>query len=296
MTPRTPTLRRSRSGASTTVGLTLWIALGAGALALAPGTAQAQSAQEILGRALEANSRRLAGIDNLTVRQDAMGVSTTTYLEKEMVEGYPVLYPRHVGAMGVEMDDEGWEFWADPRSLYGEAADKWILEGAGSVDGRATWQLSIAGSDIPVLDDDSDDDEIFEAERLLMDLDQERLVPLRIEVQGIQMEEDRERPMTMVLYFSDYREVEGYLHPFLTVVEMGLGQEGLSPEEIAEARQAMEEFERQMVQVPEAQRQMMEEMLGDQIRMFEQVLAGEDVQWEIRVTELVANQGPPDGA
>jgi hypothetical protein len=292
--PFTPPVWRLPKRALSTV--VVWTAVAGGLLVLAPERAEAQTARDILARALEANTSRLAGIENLTIRQDVMGMSMVTYLEKEMVDGYPVLWPRQVGAMGMEMEDDSWEFLTNPRDLYGRSAEHWTLEGRGSVDGRATWRLSIEGKDIPGMDEDpwDDDDALFEAGRMIMDLDQERLVPLRIEIDGLQgTETGGTVPMSMVMSFSDYREVQGYLHPFLMVMEMTMG-EGADPAELAEAREQWAEFQRQMEQMPPEQRRMMEEMMGDQIRMFEGMVSGDPVRSEIRVTELLVNRGPPE--
>jgi hypothetical protein len=292
--PPAPTLSRS-----STLAMALWTALGAGLLALVPERAEAQSAREIMARALDENSRRLAGIENLTMRIEAMGISMTTYLEKEMVDGYPVLWPREVGGMGMglEIDEEPWEFLTNPRDMYGGAAEHWVLEGRGSVEGRATWRLSIDGANIPgIADADWGDDEaVFEAGRMVMEMDQERLVPLRMEIEGIQeMEGGRSVPMSIAMTFSDYREVGGYLHPFLTVMEVTMGEGGMDPAELAEARRSLEEFQRQLEQMPPEQRRMMEEMMGEQIRAFEGMLSGEPMLTEVRVTEILVNQGPPE--
>lgn len=286
-----------------------WTALGAGVPALvfllgalaaliAPPEAQAQSARDILNRTLEAHDRRLAGVENVTIRQEVMGIMSTAHLVKEMVDGHPVLRPDDQDGMDMDLADEAWQVWTDPRSLFSQVMDHWVLEGAGNVDGRRSWTLSIDGQHLPqdaYWDDEpgwDDDEEDFEAERLIMDLDQDRLVPLRMFMEGTISEFGEPRPVSVTMSFSDYREVDGFLHPFLTTVEMDMSQ-AFSPEEVAEARQAMEEFRRQLEQAPEAQREMMEQMMAGQMEMFEQMLEGETVRMEVRVTELLVNRGPP---
>lgn len=270
-----------------------------GLLAAPPFAADAQSAQDIVQRVLDASERRMAGVENLTLRQDVMGVSTTTYMIKEEVDGYPVLRPHSVDAMGVDVDlmEDSWDVWADPRSMYGPTMDQWVLEGTGNVDGHETWRLSL--SDLELLDWDDEEmweeDAIFEADRLLLEVDRERLVPLRMEIEGEVQDEGGPKPVRMVMSFSDYRTVQGYMHPFLTVVEMDMGAAGLSDEEVREAREAMAEFQRELENMPPAQREMMERMMADQMEMFEQMLAGEGIRVEMQVTELLVNRGPPSG-
>jgi hypothetical protein len=271
--------------------------MGMAAALIAPQDARAQSATDILTRALEAHDRRLAGVENVTLRQEMMGIPSTAYLVKEMVDGHAVLRPDDLDGMDMDLADEAWQVWTDPRFLFSQVMEHWVLEGAGNVDGRRSWTLSIDGRHLPrdpYQDDEPgwDDDEDFEAERLVMDLDQDRLVPLRMFMEGTISEFGESRPVSVTMVFSDYREVDGFIHPFLTTMEMDMSQ-AFSPEEVAQARQAMEEFQRQLEQAPEAQREMMEQMMAGQMEMFEQMMAGEAVRMEVRVTELLVNRGPP---
>lgn len=296
---RTPFARAARTGfpfALPALGVLIAATL------LPAGAAQAQSAREILTRALEANNERLSGVENVTIRQEAMGMATTTYLEKEILDGHHVLRPRQVeaGGMNLEMDDDPWELWSDPRALYVDMVDHWVLEGAGSVDGRSTWRLSLDGQhlrDAEWDEPDMGDDGEFDVDRVLLELDQDRLVPLGMELDGTMRDGGQSRPMSMSISLGDYREVQGYLHPFLTVVESDLGGDsGFTEEEIAEARQAMEEYRRALEEAPPAQREMMERMMGDRMEMFEEMLAGEGIRIEMRVQEVLVNRGPPGGS
>jgi hypothetical protein len=274
------------------------LALAAGALA-GPLAASAQSAQEILAQALEYHEARLANVDDVTVTQEIMGLPMTTYMVRETVDGRPILRPRTSEAAGfqTEMDFDAAEaFWANPWELYESAADRWILEGQGSVEGRATWSLRISdfeGLDLDLGIPEGSRTGTMEMQELAMELDRERLVPLRITFEGEAHDGTEVRPIAAELRFSDYREVQGYLHPFLTTMEMDLASSGISEGDLEEARAGMAEVQRQLEQLPEAQRQMMEGMFAEQIRAFEAMLDGESIELELRVLDLQVNSGPP---
>lgn len=261
--------------------------------------ASGQSAQEILERAMELHEERLAGTEDVTIHQTVMGISTTAYLVREMVDGVPVLQPRSVDAAGIDVDvaEEAWDVWADPRDMYGEWADRWTVEGEGMVEGHGTWRLSL--SDFEGIDFREGlvpgQDGAFEPTRIALEMDRELLVPRLMIIEGEVEEGGTTSPVTAQMRFSDYRTVSGYMHPFLTVIEMDLAAAGVSPEELAQARAALDELQRQLESMPEAQREMMQQMMGEQMQMMEQVVAGGAMEIEMRVTDLKVNAGPPVG-
>jgi hypothetical protein len=259
---------------------------------------EGQTAEQILAQAMALHEQRLAGVQNVTIRQDVMGFSTTTYMVKEMVDGRPVLRPQVVDAAGAAMDptEDLAEFWSDLGMLYDEMAHRWTLEGESSVGDRATWRLTLTDFEgLDWVDTPPGQDDPFEPRRMVIELDVNELVPLAMVMEGAVVDAGEARPVTMSMRFEDYRTVDGFVHPFRVVTEMDLAQAGLSPEEVAEAREGMEELRRQLEQVPEAQRAMMEQMMGEQLERLEQMVAGEAIEVELVVTDLQVNAGPPDG-
>ena len=268
-----------------------------GAIAL-PTLLSAQSPEQILQQALDAHEARLAGITDLTIRQEVLGFPSVVFMEKEMVDGRPVLRSRSVDAPGipggVDPGDVTGELWSDPVGMFGAALDRWSLEGAGSVEGRATWNLVL--TDFEGLEWDATipgEDAPFAPRSIRLELEQDRHIPLRMSLEGAVVDGGESRPVSVDVRLSDYRTVNGYLHPFLSVLEVDLAQAGLSEQEVAQARAGLEELRRQLETMPEAQRAMMEQMMGDQIRMLENALSGERIQIELRVLDLQVNAGPP---
>ncbi len=264
-----------------------------------PSSAAAQSAQEILAQALEAHDARLAGIEDVTVTQEIMGIPMTSYMVRETVDGRAVLRSRANHTPGFDENiqfDAAEAFWTDPYELWGASADRWVLEGPSSMDGRSTWSLQI--SDFDGLDlefDIPNGADGFDLRELAVEMDRELLVPLQVGIRGEVRDGGRLHPVAMQIHFSDYREVQGYLHPFVTALELDMASSGISETELEQARAGMAELQRQLEEMPEAQRQMIQGMMQEQLQAFENVLAGEAIELQLRVMDLQVNSGPPTG-
>jgi hypothetical protein len=226
--------RAARSSSAFACGLLLL----AGILALGVPSLGAQSAGQILEEALERHEERLRGVENLTLRQETLGHPTTVYMVKETVEGRAFLrtQSREHGRRGNRCGGSGRRPLGDPGRLYDVWGDRWSLEGQATVEGVSAWRLSLTdfegiefpesvpGQDLP-----------FEPTRMVLELDQQRLVPLTMTMEGEAVQGGERRPVEVLIQFSDYREVEGYLHPFLMVIESDVAAAGC-PKRISNRR------------------------------------------------------------
>jgi hypothetical protein len=87
--------------------------------------------------------------------------------------------------------------------------------------------------------------------------------------------------MTAVTVLSDYRDVEGMLHPYLMqITATGLAA-GMSEEEAEEARKNLAEMEEKLEEMDASQRAMVERMMGGQMDNLRKML--ESGQFEITV-------------
>jgi len=112
----------------------------------------------------------------------------------------------------------------------------------------------------------------------------------------VQMKErpGEEQTMNGIVRFQDFRNIEGMLMPFKTVMEMEGLDSAVSDAEREEARKSMEELKKQLDAMPAQQRSMMENMLGPQLRQLENMLAGEKFEIVIQVEEVKVNTGLTD--
>ncbi len=95
-------------------------------------------------------------------------------------------------------------------------------------------------------------------------------------------------------HFDDYRNVEGMWIPYRTTLIIEIGDDLIGPEEREQARQQLAQMERQLEQMPEEQRAMMEQMMGGRIDQIRGMLEGERMEWVINVREVKVNTGLSD--
>jgi hypothetical protein len=260
--------------------------------------AVAQSAADIFDQMLDRQRQGLSGIDNLLIEQETMGVVTTLYLVKEMVDGEPVLRPRMtiVGGMNVPIQgSEGPDAWSGSARVHRQWADRFRVDGTEDVNGRAVYRLAIddfAGIDMGT---PPGQDTPMTPRSAVFYVDKSDLVMVRMEMELATTTDDGEaRVVTMASTMDDYRDIDGYLHPFRTSISWQ-GLTAMVPDgmDSSELEQQLEEMETRLADMPTAQRGMVERMLKPQIERLRDMLDGAPM--EIIVTKLEANVAPPGG-
>jgi len=294
--PRSHIFARRIVTASLLVGpLLLWL----------PSGGAAQSASDILDRALEHYEQRAEGIDNYTVVQSTKGVMTgmagvtdqngmTMYFEKTTVDGHPVFVVRNAKVDSVMRVQQRAGTSRSPAETMRVMKDHARLEGSDAVEGHDCWVLRV--DDPAALTRLQETGAGVKLESMSMCLDKQEYVPRRMIVDGETSRGGESRPITMTTLMSDYREVEGLLHPFKTEIRMsGLSSSTMSPEEREKTREQLAEARAKMAEVPEAQRAMVEKMMGGQLEKLEKMLADDALSFTFVVQEVKVNAGPPAG-
>jgi len=269
-------------------------------LAALPALVYAQNAADLMRRAVAAQSERLAGVNNLTIVQDMMGMEMTMYMEKRDAGGTPVLIPVSVSVGGMTNpipQDLAQADWSNP--FQEEWVERTRLVGTEQVDGRTLRVFLIddfSGLELPELPGGAEGTAEFRPRSFQYSLDEEDLVMRKLEMEGDALQEDGSlSPVHMTMFMEDYREVDGYLHPFVTrvITEGVLEAANVDQEELGAQLEQMRE---QLANMPEAQRAMMEGMMGAQIEQMEAALGGEGgVEMTMTVKEIKLNAGPPGG-
>jgi hypothetical protein len=80
------------------------------------------------------------------------------------------------------------------------------------------------------------------------------------------------------------------LHPFLISVLVEGAIPGMSEGEVEELRQQMADMEKQLAEMPESQRAMVEGMMKPQMERLEQMLGGGGMEVTIQTKEVRVNQ------
>lgn len=265
----------------------------AATLVLTTAPAMGQSAQEIMETAIERYESRMEGIEDYTIVQTVGGQTDTTYHERRMVDGLP-LYP----PAGQDSDprmDEIMERSAggNPYAFFTQLASRADLQGTETVDGEETFVLAI---------DDMSGIDLGEAEAAGLQLTSARIwidtddhVVRRSVVNGTMRANGEDHELTLDASMTDYREVEGMLHPFRSNMEITGIDAMIPPEQREEMRQAMERMEEQLEQMPPAQREQMRQMMDERMGPMMSMMEGMDngMTFTMEVQELIVNQGPP---
>ncbi len=262
-----------------------------------PVEVEAQNGADIMARAMEAQAERLSGVNNITVTQNAMGMDMTHFMEKRDVDGVPTLVPVSISVGGQPMpmpSDAGEGDWANP--FQKEWADRTQYEGKEVLDGVTVLVLAIddfSGLETPAPPGGGNQAGEYQPRHMRFWMDKDQLVMRKMEMEAeIARPDGSVAPMHMTMFQEDFREVDGYLHPFVTRV-ITQGAMGAADMDQDQLRAQLAQMKAQMENIPEAQRAMMERMLGPQIEALEASLGGEGMEMTMTVSKLEVNAGPP---
>jgi hypothetical protein len=261
------------------------------AVTLGAPSAPAQSAKDVINDMMARYEKRMAGVQNYTVVQEAMGFNMTMYFEKETVNGRPVFKLRQTTVAGrttsSRADDDDFDLYSELPRL----ADHATYEGRETVDGQATHVITMDNlEDVRFGRGMVPQNADFKPKRATVYVDTKLAVPRRMILEGQMRMQDRNADVTATVDLLDYRDVQGMLHPFHTVMQIeGIGQ-AMDPEQ----RKQYEEMKKQLAEMPESQRQMVEKMMKGRLEQMEKMM-GDDgtMNVEMIVQELQVNQGAP---
>ena len=269
-----------------------------GIATLAAGPAYAESANEILQAAWEAQLDRWEGLDSYLVDQSTMGHASKQYFVRTTVadsagNSRTMFLPGSVAGGGPAC--------VDPNSRAQAAAGRgdtsaeyltWFMEsaelvGEDPVDGNAAWQLR---ADDVERSQAMDRDEVS-IHSMTMWLGKDGYLPLRMRLEGTTTVDGQARPVTIDMRSSDFRSVPGsqLMEPFRRTVSIGGITAGIDEEQIAEARKAMAELEKQLASMPESQREMMRSIMGPRLEQMRTLAQSGSIESEIVVNSITPN-------
>lgn len=253
-------------------------------LAVAPALAQGSSAREVLETAVERYEERMQGVENYAVIQLTGETLDTLYYEREMVQGHPVYHP-DLSIQGLPEEQANRAESAgsmQPYRFFDQIASRARLRGTETVDGREAYVIAVddmSGIDFGMTGAGGRG---FTPRSATLWMDTERYVPRRIVLEGSTEAEEERQAATFDVHLTDYREVEGVLHPFH--MEASIQSEQVS--------RAMEQMQERLEQMPEEQREMVEAMMRERMGA---IAEGGAIQFTVQVEEVLVNEGPPEG-
>jgi hypothetical protein len=260
----------------------------------APGVS-AQSVSDIVQDMYAAYEEQAEGIADYTLVQMAMGFESSTYFEKEMVDGRPIFRMREGSGQaaginfGLGADDTG---AGDIYSIGPELIEHGRYAGRESIDGSSVHVLAIDDlSQVALAQQPTPEEMDFQARTGRIFVDTELLVPRRMEFVGDATTPNGAHEVTVSIDMTDYRNVQGLLVPYRTTMEISGLQAMIDPE----MRAQLQQMEEQLAALPPEQREMMERMMGAQLDQLRQMAAGggDAMSVEVTVSDVRVNSGPP---
>ncbi len=126
-------------------------------------------------------------------------------------------------------------------------------------------------------------------EDVYLRIDPDKWVIREIEYKAHVEHEGEERIINQLIQMRDYRDVKGMQISYETaIIIRGLA---LTEEERREAEEGIAEFEQELEEMPEAQRRMVEQMMGDRLDEFKSMLEDDVFETVSRVQEVRVNTG-----
>ena len=261
-------------------------------LAVFPQLTRAQDAADLMRRAMAAQEERLAGVENLTIVQEMMGMEMSMYMEKRDAEGTPILVPVSVTVAGMTNaipQDMAQADWSNP--FQEEWVERTRLLGKEELDGQEVLVFMIddfSGLELPGMPGAAGNADDFRPKSIRYSMVEEGFLLRQVEMDGEARQDDGTyAPVHMNMFMEDYREVDGYVHPFVTrVVTEGLLEAADVDREELQAQIA--EMRAQMDNIPEGMRG----MIQGQIEQMVEMLGGDGtMEMTITVKELKVNAG-----
>lgn len=169
-----------------------------------------------------------------------------------------------------------------------ELNDRVELAGRDEVEGRPAYRLEM--DDLNVSQTTGDGAQI-DFHSAAVWIDEEYFVRRKLRMEGVMNAEGESREFFLESLDQDYRNVPGsqLYEPYRTVLRTG-GM--ITPEQQREMQDAMaqlEDFDRQMAEMPPDQRAMVERMMGDKIKQARSLASGGAVEFELLTTSIVIN-------
>ncbi len=244
-------------------------------------------AAEILQTVRQEYERSIENIDDYKVVSDMY----TTYYKKAYENGRPYFRSRTETDVlgGVESTSSVSDAELFSPETFEVLQNNAIFEGTETIDGYEVHIIYIEEIE-GLLEDEDDLDETLTDMRIFIDTQSWVMRQMAFSVQAA-MEDGMVREVEPVIRFRDYRNHEGMLIPWETVTIISGLDDALSDEERQEAEAGLREMERELENMPEAQRDMVKRMMGDQLEQLRNILAGDQMEFITRVHEVAVNIG-----
>ncbi len=249
----------------------------------------------VLSDEIKAQNPFPVGIDDLEQMKSDMGEGDQVWTSVDpavLMMGNAIFLEGAANAMeqnareAANADADAGQQATDVRS-FAEVAE---LVGEDTVDGRSAYHLRA-----PVNRTERQDGREFTMQTMSVWIDKETYAQLKTEIAGVVTEDGKSQPMTIERLDSDYRKVQGtdLFQPYRSVMRIGGMMNAEQQAQIREAQKQMDQFEKQLQDMPAAQREMIMRQMGPQMEQMKKMASGGGFEVETVVHEIKVNAGRP---
>ncbi|MEM6782770.1 MAG: hypothetical protein AAF624_03440 [Bacteroidota bacterium] len=263
----------------------------AGLLLAAPAWAQPSGA-DVIQTTIDRYADRMANVENYTVTQtmSMMNMSVTTYYERDPDAG-PLAYTTTTYVNG-QASSGGPDSAGDPYAALACMKANASYVGTETVDGEDTHVVQIddmgdCAEEMGMGGQPGMEDGSMESGTMYVDTD--NYVLRRMDMNGTMNMDGNTADVSATMTMSDYRTVDGLLHPWITEMAMSGLSAMMGGEDGEDLQSQIAELRAQMEEIPESMRGMIE----DQINMLESSMTDDGMTMTMTVTEVAVNEGPP---
>jgi len=253
-----------------------------------PVSTLAADAQSVIDKVLELQEERRAGVDRYVIEQKIMGQlskvvferTTVTGPDGEPVETFGVVLPDDFAAPdgdSIITRDDFDDMAENGVHTIADFSDNAQLVGTESIDGKETYHLVATGLDRT---QEYSPGNSFTLHTINVWVDTDKYVPLKMTMDGLMTTDGTTRPMTMEKLDQDYRDVPGsnMYESYKQIMLMNGVMTDTDREQMEQAREQLADFEQQLLEMPQSQRDMMMNMMGEQIEMMRKLAAGDGLE------------------
>jgi len=257
-------------------------------VACLPASTMAADAQSVIDKVLELQEERRAGVDRYVVEHKIMGQVSKVVFERTTVTGpdgkpvetFSVVLPDDFAAPDGESiitRDDFDDMAENGVHTIADFSDNAQLVGTESIDGNETYHLLATGLDRT---QEYSQGNSFTLQTVNVWVDSDKYVPLKMTMDGLMTTDGTPRPVTMEKLDQDYRDVPGsnMYESYKQIMLMNGVMTDAEREQMEQAREQLAEFEQQLLEMPQSQRDMMMNMMGEQIEMMRKLAAGDGLE------------------
>jgi hypothetical protein len=182
--------------------------------------ASAQSVAEVIEGMYAAVERQAAGVQDYTLSQQAMGIDTYSYFEKELVEGHPVFRLKMSDGSGFSFGLGGEDVGLGDVFIYGpEFLEHGIYAGTEQLGNFSVHVLTVEGDAAAEIIPPRGAEQVqYRPRAVRLYVDEQMMVPRRILLEGDAMTDTGPQPLSIQLDMQSILPIESMLVPFKTTL------------------------------------------------------------------------------